>query len=77
MEGRNGEEPALFPQENSPEGAAWDVRFFVYWRYGGHQNGDKRGKLWYNVNKVQTFLDEEQNYETFARICDPFTDGGY
>ena len=42
-----------------------------------HQNGDKRGKLWYNVSKVQTFSDEEQNNETFARICDPITDGGY
>ena len=43
----------------------------------GQQNGDNEGKLWYNVNKVQTFLDEEQNYETFTRICDAFADGGY
>ena len=33
----------FFPQ------TAWEVRFFVYWRYSGHQKDDKPGKLWYNV----------------------------
>lgn len=37
--------PARFLSANSMEASAWEVRFFVYWRYSGYQNGDKPGKL--------------------------------
>lgn len=40
---------ARFLPANSMEASAWEVRFFVYWRYSGHQKDDKAGKLWYNV----------------------------